>query len=118
MSQQLKDRTKKFAVNILRFTQKIKHGRVEDVLVRQLIRSATSVGANYRSALKGRSTAEFIAKLGIAEEEADEVCYWLEILEAMAINPGHELVPILQEAREVTAILTAAEKTAKSNKNK
>jgi len=118
MSQQLKNRTQRFAVSILQFSKKIKPGRVEDVLVKQLIRSVTSAGANYRSALRGRSTAEFIAKLGIAEEEADETCYWLEILKEMEVATSTELADLLAEAREITAILTSSGKTAKSNRNK
>jgi four helix bundle protein len=75
MSTELKERTKNFAINVVRLTSLIKPGKIEDIIKSQILRSATSVGANYRAALRGRSRAEFISKLNIAEEEADETCY-------------------------------------------
>ena len=84
----------------------------------QLVRAGTSVGANYRSACRGRSKAEFVAKLGIVEEEADESAYWLElIIEAELIKK--ELVqPLLEEANEITAIMAASRMTASKKKEK
>jgi four helix bundle protein len=113
MSQQLKERTKAFGSRIIRMVKLIRSNRVEDILIRQIIRSATSVGANYRSALRARSKLEFISKITIAEEEADETCYWLEILIEIEVFPKKRLEPLLKEAQEITAILTAAGKTAK-----
>ncbi len=113
MSQQLKDRTKAFGIRIIKMAKQIKGGKIEDILIRQVVRSATSVGANYRSALRGRSKADFISRITIAEEEADETCYWLEILVEVEIFPKTRLEPLLKEAYEITAILTASGKTAK-----
>ena len=118
MSQQLKDRTKAFGVRIIKMVKQIRSGKVEDILIRQIVRSATSVGANYRSALRGRSKADFISKITIAEEEADEICYWLEILIEIEVFPKNRLEPLLKEAKEITAILTTAGKTAKDKLKK
>lgn len=93
----------------------IKQDRISDILIRQLIRSSTSVGANYRSALRARSKAEFISKLKIAEEEADETCYWLELLIDSFVLSDSGIELVLQEAKEITAILSAASITAKKN---
>ena len=118
MSQQLKDRTKAFGIRVIKMVKEIKVGKVEDVLVRQIIRSATSIGANYRSALRARSKPDFISKITIAEEEADETCYWLEIMIEIEIFPKHRVEPLLQEAKEITAILTTAGRTAKKRLKK
>ncbi|GBE51854.1 hypothetical protein BMS3Bbin14_00311 [bacterium BMS3Bbin14] len=114
--QELKDRTQAFALRVIRMTQALPRNREADVIGKQVLRSATSVGANYRSACRGRSKAEFIAKLGIAEEEADETCYWLELLIQSGVMGKAKLEPLLQEAKELTAILTAAGRTAKKRK--
>lgn len=114
MSQQLKDRTKSLGIRVIRMVKEIRGNKIEDILIRQIVRSATSVGANYRSALRARSTPDFISKITIAEEEADETCYWLEILlEIGGVFKGNRLEPLLKEAQEITAILTTAGKTAK-----
>jgi four helix bundle protein len=77
--QDLKARTQAFALRVIRMVQALPRNRVADVIGKQVLRSATTVGANYRSACRGRSKPDFISKLGIAEEEADETCYWLEL---------------------------------------
>lgn len=77
MSQQLKDRNKAFGIRVIKMAKGIKWNRIDDILIKQIVRSATSIGANYRSALRARSKADFISKITIAEEEADETCYWL-----------------------------------------
>ncbi|MGQ0827106.1 MAG: four helix bundle protein [Bacteroidota bacterium] len=118
MNNDLKDRTKKFAVAIIRFVRSFPKSDEGYNLGKQLLRSGTSVGANYRSACKAKSTADFINKIVIVEEEADECCYWLElIIEAEIINKI-QVESILKEANELTAIFTAAGKTAKENKLK
>ena len=109
----MKDRTKAFGIRIIKMVKEIRSGKVEDILIRQIVRSATSVGANYRSALRGRSKADFIS-----EEEADETCYWLEILIEIEVFPKNRLDPLLKEAQEITAILTTAGKTAKEKLKK
>lgn len=83
----------------------------------QIVRSGTSVAANYRAAGKGRSKAEFIAKLGVAEEEADETQFWLEMIIESGTMPATRLQPLLVEARELTAIIAASRKTAAKNKS-
>lgn len=113
MSQQLKDRTKSLGIRVIKMVKEIRGNKIEDILIRQIVRSATSVGANYRSALRARSTPDFISKITIAEEEADETCYWLEILIEIGVFKGKRLEPLLKEAQEITAILTTAGKTAK-----
>jgi four helix bundle protein len=118
MSRQLMDRTKLFAIRVIRMVKEIKAGKAEDVLVRQIIRSATSVGANYRSALRARSKPDFISKITIAEEEADESCYWLEIMMEIGVFSKDRLQPLLKEAQEITAILTTSGKTAKEKLKK
>ena len=118
MTKDLKDRTKKFAVSIIRFIRTLPKNDEGYILGKQLLRSGTSVGANYRSACKGKSTADFINKITIVEEEADECCYWLElIIEAEIVSKGF-VDPILKEANELTAIFTAAGRTAKEYKLK
>jgi len=103
-------------VRIIKMCKEVPPGKIEDIIVRQIVRSATSVGANYRSSLRGRSTAEFISKLTIAEEEADETCYWLELMQEVEVFPQERLAALHKEATEITAILTASGKTAKLKK--
>lgn len=116
MSQQLKDRTKAFSVRVIKMCKEIPSGKIEDIIVKQVVRSATSTAANYRSSLRGRSTADFISKLTIVEEEADETCYWLKLMIEVGMFPPNRLEPLLKEATEITAILTASGKTAKSKR--
>ncbi len=112
----LKERTQAFALRVIRMVRALPTNQEGKVLGNQLLRSATSVGANYRSALRGKSKADFIAKLAIAEEEADECCYWIELIMSAGLLPENKLEPLLAEAKELTAILTAAGKTAKANR--
>ena len=83
------------------------------VIARQVLRSGTSVGANYRAACRARSKSEFVAKLGIVLEEADETVFWLELLQESGIVNAQRLAPLLQEARELTSIFVASICTAK-----
>src|SRR5213079_874160 len=76
----LKDRTRAFALAVVQLVEEMPHGRTADVIARQLLRAGTSVGANYRAACRARSRREFIAKLGIVEEETDEAQFWLDLL--------------------------------------
>lgn len=102
---ELKERTKKFALRIIKLVNYLPKTDTGRVIGKQILRSGTSVGANYRAACRARSKSEFVAKLGIVVEEADESCYWLElILEIPLIKP--ELVQsLLTEAEELTAIM-------------
>lgn len=110
---ELKQRTKKFAIDIIRFIEELPHKHSFDILSRQLLRSSTSIGANYRSACRGKSTADFINKIIIVEEEADESVYWLELMEESGLVVSANLTQLKREANEFTAIFTAIGKTAK-----
>lgn len=114
---ELKRRTQKFAIDIIKFVEKLPSGRSINVLSNQLLRSSTSIGANYRSACRGKSTADFSNKIVIVEEEADESVYWLELMEGSALIDVALIVPLKKEANELTAIFTAIGKTMKANKS-
>src|SRR5690348_1292367 len=105
---ELRQRTKEFALRIIRLTRALPRTRDADVIARQLLRSGTSIGANYRAACRARSRAEFVAKLGIVVEEADETIYWLELLVDSGSIGASRLEGLLGEAHELTAIFTAA----------
>lgn len=113
---ELKDRTKKFALLTLRLVGTLPPGKIGDVLGRQLMRSATAVGANYRSACRGRSKADFISRIQIVEEEADESMYWLELLIEAGTGDKSKLELLHKEAKELTAIFTATARTAKARR--
>ena len=113
--EEMKARTKRFGLDVIRMLETLPKGETSYVLRRQLLRSATSVGANYRAACRGRSKAEFIAKLGIALEEADESLYWMEMMAEAKLLPENKLADLMDEADQLVAILTASSKTARSN---
>ena len=116
---ELQRRAQRFAADIIKFTEKLPNSRAINILCNQLIRCASSVGANYRAACKGKSTADFINKIVICEEEADESIYWLDLMEESELVKPESLVNYKKEAIELTAIFTAIGKTAKLNqKNK
>jgi four helix bundle protein len=111
---ELKDRTKHFALRIINLVSSLPKTLVTQVISRQLVKSGTSVGANYRAACRARSKAEFIAKLGIVEEEADESAFWMEIIiESGMLKEDQLLQPLLNEANELVAIIVASQKTVK-----
>lgn len=114
----LKKRTFCFSLDVLKTVDKLNKSASNDILGRQLVRSATSVGANYRAACKAKSTADFINKLKIVEEESDESVYWLELIKAYneIEQPNFEL--ILKEAKELERIFAASAITAKNNSKK
>jgi four helix bundle protein len=114
--QELRDRTKKFALAILRLYRTLPSAPDVQVLGKQLIRSGTSVAANHRAAARGRSRAEFAAKIGIVREEADETQFWLELLRDSGLVKPQSVEPLLKEAMELTAIFTASYQTAKFKK--
>ncbi len=111
--QQMKDRTKKFALRVIRATQSVPRNRLAGVLGGQLMRSGTSVGANYRAACRARSKAEFLAKLGIVEEEADESLYWMELLVEAGLVRKERISSLMQEANEIVSITVASINTAR-----
>lgn len=111
----LKQRTKSFALRAMKLVAALPENAVGRTIGNQLVRSATSVGANYRSACRGRSKAEFVAKLGIVVEEADECGYWLELIIDGELMKRALVEPLLTEANELTAIMVASHKTALSS---
>ena len=113
--EELKKRTKKFALDIIKLTEDFPKTKAGDVIGRQLLRSATSVGANYRAACRARSQADFISKISVVEEEADESCFWLELTIESGLANTEDAKTLLKEADELTAIFTASKKTARSN---
>jgi four helix bundle protein len=113
---ELKIRTRKFSIDILNFIDLLPNRKSASIISNQLGRSASSVAANYRAACRARSHNEFIAKIGIVEEEADESTFWLDILPETKNAERVKVEPLLNEARELTAIFTSASKTAKLNK--
>jgi four helix bundle protein len=114
-SEQFKFRTKSFSLRVIKLFQALPKTVDAQILGKQLLRSATSVAANYRSACRARSKAEFVAKVGIALEEADESLFWLELLEESGIVAANKLANLKQEADELTAILTTIRKSSKNN---
>ena len=110
---ELKERTKQFALRVLKFVDSLPNTTAGRALGDQLVRSGTGVGANYRAACRGRSKAEFIAKLGNVEEEADESAYWLELIADGGLLPRKMVDPLYQEANELTAIFAASIKTSR-----
>jgi len=113
---ELKRRTKAFAIKIVRIFESLPQKGAALVLGRQLLRSGTSVGANYRSACRAKSAADFIAKMGTVEEEIDETIYWLELLIEIGILTPDKTEKILKEANELLAIVVASIKTARKNR--
>ena len=110
---QLSARTKKFALRVIRMCQALPKSREASVIAQQILRSATSVAADYRSAGRSRSKAEFIAKIGVVLEEADETALWLELLSESGIISAPKLKNLLDEANQLTAIFSASRRTVK-----
>lgn len=114
----MKNRTKKFALRIIKLVEALPKTKTGDVVGRQLLRCGTSVAANYRAACRAKSTSDFIAKLGIVEEEGDESMFWLEIIIESGLMQKELIEPLLIEADEIVAIIVSSKKTAKENKSK
>ncbi len=109
----LKKRTKEFGKAVIHLCRQLPNTWEARTIANQLFRSATSVGANYRAACRGRSKADFISKLGIVLEEADESLYWLEILNETQIAKSDILAPLMKETDELVAIFVVSLNTAK-----
>lgn len=116
-SDELKRRTKRFALTIIDLFRTLPRTEDARVLGKQMLRSGTSVAANYRATCRARSKAEFIAKIGIVVEEADETVLWLEMLTESGIVPSAATQPLLKEGNELLAITAASYHTAKYGKN-
>jgi len=115
---EFKRRTKGLGLRVIRLVEALPTGRTADVIGRQLIRSATSVGANYPAACRGKSAADVIAKLGVVEEEADETLYWLEMLVEAELVPQARLADLMSEANEIVAMTVASIKTLRARQSR
>jgi len=109
----LKDRTRAFALAVIRLVDDLPRGRSADVIGSQLLRAGTSVGANYRAACRARSRKEFLAKLGIVEEETDESQFWLELVEERRLADAERVSSLSDEARQLVAIVVSSIRTAR-----
>jgi len=116
--QQLRHRTKQLALRVLKMAEALPRTRSADIIGRQIIRSATSVGANYRASVRAKSTADLINKLKIVEEEADETLYWLELLVEANIFPEHKLADLISETNQIVAMVVASIKTLRAKNNR
>jgi four helix bundle protein len=110
---ELKRRTKALAVKIVRLAATLPSDAATAVIVRQLVKSGTAVGANYRSSCRAKSRADFVCKLTTAEEEADETAYWLEILVETSTVPPTRVADLIDEAEQLVRIFVASIKTAR-----
>lgn len=113
--QELEERTKEFALNVIKFVSSLPKNKVTDVIGYQLLKAGTSIGANYREANRAVSRPDFINKVGIVEKEASECQYWLELCEKAEISDPGDLKDLLRECGELLAIFTKIGKTTKSN---
>ena len=111
--EQVRNRTTQFAIRIVRLFRSLPKTDEARTIGRQLLRSGTSVPANYRAVCRARSKAEFIAKIGVGVEEADETVFWLEMLVDTGIVPAQKLTDLLKEANELLAIFSASQQTAR-----
>ena len=114
-NENLKKRTKKFALDVINFFEELPKNETCRILGRQLLRAGTSVGANYRAACRAKSNADFISKMGTVEEEADESSYWIELLVEDGKVPEVRAAPLLRESNELLAITIASINTAKKS---
>ncbi len=112
--EELANRTKHFALRIIKLVNALPKTQVGKIIGGQLIRSGTSTAANYRAVCRNRSTQEFVAKLGIVIEEADETAFWLEIIIESGLMKLELIKPLLSEANEITAIMVSSVKTSLS----
>jgi four helix bundle protein len=116
--QQFKDQTKQLGVRIIRMVDALPQGRSADVIGRQVLRSATSVGANYRAACRAKSSADIINKLKIVEEEADETLFWQELLIEADLVPESRVADLMTETNEILAMTVASIKTLRARESK
>ncbi|MBI4358559.1 MAG: four helix bundle protein [Candidatus Omnitrophica bacterium] len=112
----LQQKTKRFALEIIKFVDELPKLKKADVIGGQLLRSGTSVGANYRAACRAKSQADFIYKMGIVEEEADESLYWLELLVEGEIMNIREVKDLMEQANEILAMTVSSIRTARESR--
>lgn len=115
-SDDLKDRTKKFGLRIIKLVESLPNTKAANAIGNQLVKSGTSVGANYRASCRVRSNADFIAKMGIVEEEADESEYWIEMLVEAVFVKAKQVDELLDEANQLVAIMVSSINTARGRK--
>ncbi len=113
-SEELADRTQQFAIDVIKTTNNLPYSLASQVILKQLIRSATSIGANYREACMSRSRTEFLSKLGVCKQEANETVYWLELMDKLNLTNEDELQRLLDESKELLSIFIASTKTMKT----
>jgi four helix bundle protein len=112
--EEFKKRPKAFALRIIRLVDSLPNSRIARTIGGQLLRAGTSVGANYRSACRARSTADFTAKMGIVEEECDESAYWMELLVEAGLMKQSRIADLLKEADEILSMVVSSIKTSRS----
>ena len=112
-TEELRERTKEFPLRILHLFRFLPRAVEAQIIGKQVLRSGTSVAANYRAACRARSRVEFVARIGVVAEEADETAFWIEFLADAKVMKKERLAKLLNEAHELTAIFTASRKTAK-----
>jgi len=110
---ELERRTKEFSLQLIRFLKSLPRNYLGEIMGKQLLKSGTSIGANYREANRAESKADFIHKLAIAEKEASETVYWLELVVEAGIGNREDVARLLKETKELLAIFTAAGRTSK-----
>jgi four helix bundle protein len=115
-SEQLRNRTKEFAIRVVKLFRSLPRSEDARVMGKQVLRSGTSVAANYRAVCRARSKAEFVAKIGVVVEEADETVFWLELLVETALVTEARMQSLLTEANELLAIFAASHFTAKGKR--
>jgi four helix bundle protein len=115
--QQFKARTKQLALRVIRLVESLPNTKTAEVIGKQILRSATSVGANYRDACRAKSKADLVAKLSIVEEEVDETIYWLELLIESQLIASDKVANLLNEAHQILAMTVASIKTLREKTN-
>ena len=112
---EFRTRTFRFGVRCIRLAESLPKSLAAQIAAKQLIRCATSVGANYRAAIRGRSRGDFVSRMGIVEEECDEALYWIEVILELALVPAARTSELQREANEILAIAVSSIKTARKN---
>jgi four helix bundle protein len=115
-SEEMKDRTKQFAKQIIKLCRLLPKNREGYLIGNQLFRAGTSVAANYRAACRARSRAEFISKMGIVEEEADESMFWLELIQELKLCQENLVPSLMEEGNEILSIVVSSINTARKNR--
>ncbi|MEM6561780.1 MAG: four helix bundle protein [Planctomycetota bacterium] len=113
---ELRDRTKSFALRVIHLVRRLGKDDVSSVISKQVLRSGTSVGAQYREAYRARSAAEFVSKVESAAQEMDETLYWFELLSDAEVIPAAKLSGLMDEGKQILAMLSASARTAKAAK--